>query len=77
MSNQQKGNRDSQPLTLTPQEIQGIVVFLNRVDLKGNESDAHAALKHKLLLMGQQQSERAQDLPPNVAELDGMQGKEG
>ena len=69
---------DQHELKLNPQEIQGILVFLNRVDLKGNESDAHAALKHKLNLMGSQLLEAAKaaaELPTNVTELEGMQGE--
>ena len=68
---------DQSEATLNAQEIQGILTFLNRVDLKGTESDAHAALKFKLNLMGQQALEKQQNaaMPDNVTELEGLSGE--
>ena len=34
---------------LTPKDAEIILVFLNRVELKGSESEAHAMSKHKLM----------------------------
>lgn len=41
-------------MQLTPQDIQNALIFLNRVELKGNESMAHAELMMKLQSFGQE-----------------------
>ncbi len=51
--------------TLTPKEAGMAISFLNRVELKGSESEAHAYLKSKLMAI---RDER--ELPKNVTDLD-------
>lgn len=57
---------------LTPQEAKALLIFLNRVDLKGQESEVHAALKHKLTLIMQTPAEvKDKDL----GAMEGMKGE--
>ena len=38
-------------IQLVPKEIENLLIFLARVDLKGNESEAHVEVKYKLSAM--------------------------
>ena len=42
-------NNKTQPPNLTPKEAGVVIQFLNRVDLKGSESEALAFVKSKLI----------------------------
>ena len=50
--------------TLTPKEAEIAIQFLNRVDLKGSESEAHAFIKSKLMAIRD-----GRELPENVSNL--------
>lgn len=58
-------------IPLTTNDIQNAMVFLNRVDLKGNESMAHAELTMKLQSIGQSLQQAAQQAnePAPAAEV--------
>ena len=47
----EQSDKANQSPMINPQEAKALIVFLNRVELKGQESDVHAALKHKLTLI--------------------------
>jgi len=57
---------------LTPQEAQGALQFLNRVDLKGAEAEAMAVIKMKI---GQIINPPAEAVPGNVTDLQGLTGE--
>jgi hypothetical protein len=52
----------------TPEEISNLLVFLRRVDLKGEEAMAFASLVVKIQMMGQQAQQQREPVPedPNV-----------
>lgn len=64
-----------QHLALTPEDLNNNIIFLNRVDLKGNESQAHAVLVAKFSAMleatnaPQEQETEAPIEPANIAEF--------
>ncbi len=52
---------------LTPKEAEINLAFLNRVDLKGSESEAHAFLKSKLMAI--REGRELPDAPSDVPKL--------
>ena len=67
----QAGNQKT-PATLSPDEARATIQFLNRADIKGSESEAHAHIKFKLgLIMKGEPMPR----PENVTDLEGVKGK--
>ena len=50
---------------LSSKEAEIAIQFLNRVDLKGSESEAHAFIKSKLMAIRD-----GRELPKNVADLE-------
>ncbi len=58
---------------LTPKEAEIALAFLNRVDLKGTESEAHAIIKAKLMAI--RDGRELPQLPGNVADLKGAKGR--
>lgn len=58
--------------TLTPDEAKAAIQFLNRADIKGNESEAHAHVKFKLGLIANGQP---MPQPANVTSFEGATGK--
>jgi len=59
---------------LTQLDIKNAMVFLNRVDLKGNESEALTDLKLKLQVMGQDLRQAAEAPPETPPETDEGEG---
>lgn len=57
-------------MSLTPKEAEIAIVFMNRVELKGSESEAHAMLKMKL---GQIRDAK----PAEVVDIDKLNGASG
>ncbi len=57
---------------LSPDEAKIALMFLNRVDLKGNESEMHAFLKSKLMAI--RDKREVPDPPANVTTLAGSEG---
>jgi hypothetical protein len=60
-------------MQLQPQEIQALIQFLNRVDLKGSEAETMAILKAKVRQMGEQP--RPEGEGANVTDLAGAKGE--
>ncbi len=67
MATPQKANSDASKIG--PNEAKVLMAFLDRVDLKGKESRAHAALMYKLELITKTPAE----VP--IEEIEGMKGE--
>lgn len=57
-------------MQLTPQDIQNALIFLNRVELKGNESMAHAELMMKLQSLSQEMQKPPAPAPAPETPID-------